>query len=213
MGDTFVLGLDLGLATCGVAVIDLGIWTGHVYEHDRVVTFDVITTEASAKKRNVRATADNVRRIRELHDGLLKHVSRRLPVLICAEEQSWPRNSSTCAKIGMAWGVMVSLATMYKIPLLQVSPKQIKEAVCGQASASKEDVRRALEERYANLPPWPTKKSTIEHAADALGAFVACLEDDMLRMARGSVSGQKIMTMRPLRADNEERECPESKRD
>ena len=78
------MGLDLGLATCGVAVIDLGI----VHEHDRVVAFDVIVTEASAKKRNVRATADNVRRIRELYDGLLKHVSRRLPALICAEEQS-----------------------------------------------------------------------------------------------------------------------------
>jgi crossover junction endodeoxyribonuclease RuvC len=212
MGDTIILGLDLGLATCGVAVIDLGI----VHEHDRVVAFDVIVTEASAKKRNVRATADNVRRIRELYDGLLKHVSRRLPALICAEEQSWPRNSSTCAKIGMAWGVMVSLASMYKIPLLQVSPKQIKESVCGHASASKEDVRSALEKRYTNLPPWPAKKSTIEHAADALGAFVACLEDDMLQMARGPVSGQRqplVSTWAGIGPENKERQCPESKSD
>lgn len=168
-----VLGVDPGLASLGMARVRL-LAVGELVEELRVVR-----TEPSTRKRKVRAADDNVERLRVLLDALI--VASQDVVAICSEAQSWPRNAASAIKVGMVWGLLVAVADLRHVPILQVSPQQLKRTVAGSRSASKEQVQTALERRYPELPDWPAYR---EHAADALGAVVACLDDGVILMGR-----------------------------
>ena len=98
----------------------------------------------------------------------------------------------------MSWGILIDLCHVYQLPMVQGSPQEIKKALCNDKSASKEDVRRALEALYpdefepfkarypAKKPPRPNGQW--EHGFDAIGAVVTCLDSDVIRMARGMAS-------------------------
>lgn len=187
----FVLSTDPGFASMGLTLIKLG----KEAPLDEVMTLQVFRTQKSAKKLKVLAADDNVRRGRELvrlsYPWLNKKYGADL-IAICAEAMSFPRSSSAAAKLAMAWGMILTFAELYHLPILQASPKEIKKAATGKATASKEEVEEALKTRFGlssknkvveefsrSVPA-----SAREHAWDALGAFVACQESDTIRLAR-----------------------------
>jgi len=98
----------------------------------------------------------------------------------------------------MAWGILADICHVYQLPMVQATPQDIKKALCNNKSASKEDIRRAMEARYpdqfedfkarfpAKKPPQPNGQW--EHGFDAAGSVVTCLDTDVLRMARGMAS-------------------------
>lgn len=172
----YLLGIDPGFAAMGWAAVEL------CKDTETVHSMGVIRTEKSDKKRKVRASEDNVRRMGELWQGLEGFLWPDL-IAICTESQSWPRSAGTIAKLGMAWGVIGSIAELGEVPILQASPQQIKRDVAGARNASKVDVRLALALRYPDLP-WPSKKIDLEHCGDAMGAVVSCLDSDVVRLAR-----------------------------
>ena len=165
----------------------------------------MIHTEKSAKKREVRASDDNLNRARKIHEALRELLTRHKIGVICAETMSFPRNAGAAAKVAMCWGVIASLTQETGIPIVQASPQEIKKVLCGVASASKEDVQAALQERYPGkgsvsqptsfpgacdrplsdiLANNGVKKSDLEHPYDALAAIIACLDSEIMRMAR-----------------------------
>lgn len=182
-----VLGLDPGFASFGWCLYSLG----PTAAEDQPLMLGVIRTEKSEKKRGVRSTDDNVERCRVLARELAAVVGLvGAPMVICAEAMSFVRSSAVMAKVGMAWGCTVQAAETFGIPLLVATPQELKKSVCGRGDASKEDVQSALRQRY-NLSAFcdstgkPFGKSLVEHPADALGAIVACLDTNPIRMARG----------------------------
>jgi len=177
MKKTVILGFDPGFAAFGVARVSLR------PDGEDVLALDVIVTEKSDRKREVRATDDNLRRMADLTTELDRMLTPDV-LAICSESQSWPRSAGVVAKVGMAWGVIGALATLRGIPILQASPQEIKKRVAGSKSASKEDVQGALEARYDALPAWPRQATRVEHAADALAAVVACLDHPTIMLAR-----------------------------
>lgn len=171
-----VLGVDPGFASLGLA------WVRLLPHAEIVERLAVVTTAPSARKRQVLATDDNVHRLRELWETLRAALSPRVGVVACCvEAQSWPRNAGAAVKVAMVWGLLVAATEEANVPLMQVSPMEIKRAVTGDRKASKDDVQNALDLRYPEMPPWPAHR---EHCADALGAVVACLGADVIRMAR-----------------------------
>jgi Holliday junction resolvasome RuvABC endonuclease subunit len=88
----------------------------------------------------------------------------------------------------MCWGVMAVLAEQQNIPILQLSPQEVKKSLCGARDASKEDVRRSLENRYGDVILKGLLKgeasSSQEHAYDSLAVTVACLDSDAIRLVR-----------------------------
>lgn len=178
----FVLGIDPGFARCGVAIVELAPLS------ERVRSVAVIETSPSSKKIGVLATDDNFRRGRELAGRLTTIVESFKPAVIAAESMSFPRDSSSAAKVAMCWGVLCAIAYRYNLPLIQASPKQIKKVLCGVSTASKSEVQSALIERYSSAfdrftSDYPFTKR--EHGFDAVGAVVACLDSEVIRMARG----------------------------
>jgi crossover junction endodeoxyribonuclease RuvC len=177
------LGIDPGFASLGYALVDVSV------SEVVVGSLGVITTEKSNKKQNVLASSDNLRRARELA-RLLQPLVQEAGV-ICVEAMSFPRNASAAAKVAMSWGVLACLSELSDVPIVQVSPKELKQAVCGDATASKEKVAEALDRRFARsfgaeLVGRGVAKSLHEHAYDALGTVVASLSSEVLRALRRS---------------------------
>lgn len=172
-----VLGLDVGLAALGWAVVDLSA------DGERVVDLGTVTTAKSSKRRGVRVADDDVRRCRELAAFLLGVIDRHDVVAIAAELPHGSKGARAAAALGMAKAILASVAEARGLPIAACSPVELKQATAGSGSASKADVQAALVARFGPLE-WPKRKADVEHAADALGAVVACLDSDVLRMAR-----------------------------
>jgi Holliday junction resolvasome RuvABC endonuclease subunit len=184
-----VLGVDPGFASFGMAVVRL------FPERERVLSVQVVRTKKSPKKRNVKVADDNFCRARAIASMVRETVKRWKPLAIAGETMSFPRNASAAAKVAMTWGILADLTEDLQLPMATATPQEIKKVVCDIKTATKEDVRRALEARYprqfdafkaefpAKKPPQPNGQW--EHGFDAVGAVVACLDTDVIRMARG----------------------------
>lgn len=182
-----VLGLDPGFASLGWALVEI------TSQDERILHVGTIRT-AKARTR-VLVTDDLHRRGQELARALAALLESYPTVgAICAESWSQPRNASAAAKVARAWGVIDALAEARALPLLSASPQAIKKAMTGKASASKEEVIAALDALLdggmeAALVAGKVNKGQREHAADAVGAVVACLDHPHLRLARMAHEG------------------------
>lgn len=171
-----VLGVDGGLASFGWALVE-------IQDDVRLKECGVIKTEKSNRKRNVLASDDNVDRARIIAK-FLRGLATVPCVAICAEAMSFPRSSSVAGKMSIAWGVLIGFAVQHDIPIAQASPQQIKKSVCGDKTASKLDVQAAMLKRFGVTVLDHVKRADREHAADACAAVLACLDSDIIRMAR-----------------------------
>lgn len=195
---TTIIGIDPGFASCGYAIIDIGPST----KEAMVASLGVLRTKVSDKKQKVLASHDNVRRGRELvrplrdlmlsgrilaEKDLFAPAALKPVGLVCAESMSFPRSASAAAKVAITWGLIIALLDQFDLPLLQASPQQVKRAVVGSASASKDEVKDALCKRFGRGLHRMVKAipaSEHEHCFDALASAVACLDTDEVRMLR-----------------------------
>lgn len=183
---TCVLGLDPGFASTGFAVVQLG----KTSSEDQIRLMGVVRTQKAATVRKVRASDDNLDRAREIYSDLRRISDQYGVKLICAETMSFPRNSSTAAKMSLCWGVIAALSFQLNIPITQATPQEIKRYVCGDKSASKEQVQQAINGIFPRLaaPDTPflknIPKSALEHPYDALAAILACRDSDVMMLAR-----------------------------
>jgi Holliday junction resolvasome RuvABC endonuclease subunit len=171
-----VLGIDCGFGSLGWAVADCS--NGII----RPILCGVLTTEKSSKKQNVKATEDNIRRAQDLYSGLRNLIESEQVSLIATETMSWPRNAGVVAKMGIAWGVIASVAGQYAIPIIQASPMEIKRKVAGDGKASKERMIQAIQVAFPYLG-LPHQLGLQEHAADAVGAIIACQDSELMKWA------------------------------
>ena len=187
-----VLGCDPGLAKFGWALVELR-------DKWEVLELGCITTVSSTTKAGVTASGDLANRARLLHAELLTQLANHSirPLVICSEAMSYPRvpgkggRGSTIAvkataQMGYAWGIICALSNECDgAPIVQASPQEIKKSLCGRGNATKADVQEALKIRFKQLALFEKlNKGQVEHAADALGAIVACRDTEIMRMAR-----------------------------
>ena len=180
-----VLGLDAGFSNFGWGAVRLLPGGG-----ERVEALGSIRTEPSKRKGLIRD--DDQRRAAEVARQLLEVARRYHPAVLCAEALSHvnPKRSrmpiSTTVKVGRAWGEVDMLAELLETALVQASPQAIKQVLCGARSASKAQVKRAVLARYPEaeslLVGIPAGRH--EHPVDAVGAVVASLHTNELRLAR-----------------------------
>jgi Holliday junction resolvasome RuvABC endonuclease subunit len=164
-----IIGIDTGFASFGLADLQFG--GGGVLELLRAT---VLRTEKSAKKKEVLAASDKLRRVAELSTGLSEWLDDDV-VAICCESMSLPRQAAVSCMIGLAFGMLGALAQQRDIPILQVSPQNLKLAVAGSKSATKDEVIAAVSKMFPKTP-WPKATGLHEHMADAIGAVIACLQ-------------------------------------
>lgn len=178
-GPPVLIGVDPGMANFGWAVVALGPGTM------RVLSLDIVRTEKSQKKRNVLASDDNVRRLREVSKTVWALASNHNVSGFCLESMSFPRSASAAAKMAMTWGVVCAVAEALQIPIFQASPQQIKLKLCGQKDASKDDVEAAVKKAFPEASKLlKAPRSVQNHAWDAVAAAMTCADSEVVRMVR-----------------------------
>lgn len=187
MKSIVVMGVDPGLANLGYALVELSTSKIGVLRVEDKPILGFIGTELSDKKRGVRVSDDNTRRARELYEPLASLIKAHDVKVICAEAMSYPRSSSASHKMGISWGIIVGLSCQFTLPITQASPTEIKKMVCGNGSASKEDIQKTLATQH-DLDLDLFAKTKREHPFDALGAVHASLDTEIIYLARSLIS-------------------------
>jgi crossover junction endodeoxyribonuclease RuvC len=170
-----ILGIDPGFSSLGWAIV----------EQDKLGLLakfcGVIHTEKTSKKVQLRSSEDNIRRAQQIYEELNLLFQAYEINLICTETMSWPRNAGVVAKMGIVWGVIASVAQLHRVPMIQASPMEIKRAVTGNGKAGKDHMIATIRYKFPelNMPPQATLQ---EHAADAVGAVIACQTSQLFKV-------------------------------
>jgi Holliday junction resolvasome RuvABC endonuclease subunit len=172
-----VLGIDPSLCNTGLAVVEL------LPDGERVLKTSVIRTAPSPKQRHILVGDDNARRVAEIARGIDGLIHEFNPTAIVFEAPAGSKGAKAARALALSVATVVTIATLRRLPLVQVQPLDVKRAVCGRKGAGKEDIIVELERRFPDIQ-WPEPPSVVEHAADAIGAVLACLDSPVLQMAR-----------------------------
>lgn len=148
-----ILGLDPGIGRLGYAVIDAA--GGQV----RCLTCGCYETPASHAPGA---------RLLELRDAVQSLVRQFPPDQAVLERLYFSNNVRTAMAVAEARGMLLTLLAEKKIPVLEVSPQEVKSGVTGSGNAPKVQVQRMVARLfYLDHPPRP------DDAADALAIAYA----------------------------------------
>jgi crossover junction endodeoxyribonuclease RuvC len=160
----FLAGVDPGFANLGYTLYDS--------QEDKILSSGVIRTKKDQSKR---AREDNADRFAYL----LQEFSTVMPSeidFLFVEGMSQPRDSRAAWKLALGWGVVLAWCYQNNIPLIQITPTDIKYGVTGSRTASKQEVIRHIRKRRKDVT-WPKATTKHEHVADAVGALLVGMKD------------------------------------
>lgn len=147
-----ILGIDPGLATMGWGVIE-GQANKAVF-----IACGVIETAADTPF---------PQRLVEIDNAVSTLLSLYQPDEIVFEQLFFAKNVTTAFAVGAARGVAIARCAGYTDALFEYTPMQIKQAVVGYGSASKNQIQQMVK-LLINLPIHPKP----DDAADAVAAAV-----------------------------------------
>jgi crossover junction endodeoxyribonuclease RuvC len=148
------LGIDPGTATCGFGVVSLE--DGRL----RLVDAGVIRTQPDES---------DAARLRQLHGALAALVAEHRPERVGVERLFFQRNVQTAMAVGQARGVALLVAAEAALPVDEPTPNEVKQAVCGNGAADKQQVADMVARLLAvSLDGVP------DDATDALAVAIGC---------------------------------------
>ncbi len=149
MHTPIILGIDPGYGITGYAFIrDLG---NNQFE---VLNYGVITTPADIPF---------VERLRTIAHDLNILIKRYSPAVAGVEQIYFYNNAKTAIDVGQARGAMLLTLTEHNIPIIELTPLQVKQGLTGDGNADKAQVQKmvTLLLKLSSIP-------TPDDAADAL---------------------------------------------
>lgn len=176
-----IVGMDPSLSNFGVVNATLDIQTLTFTVQD----MHVVQTEPERDKKvrkKVRKNSEDLERARTLYKGAMEAIDGAFMVFI--EVPVGSQSARAMASYGMCLGVIAAVAET--VPIIQVTPNDVKMAGCGIRTATKDEMIEAMVKKYPNAP-WPMKTvkgvqtpiaSKCEHLADALAAIEAGVSSD-----------------------------------
>jgi crossover junction endodeoxyribonuclease RuvC len=148
------LGIDPGTARCGFGVV--GLDEGRL----RLIDAGVIRTETGE------TDAD---RLQSLHAALLQLLGLHQPQRVGVERLFFQRNVQTAMAVGQARGVALLVAAQAGLIVDEPTPNEVKQAVCGNGAADKEQVA-AMVARLLGV----SLDGVPDDATDALAVAIGC---------------------------------------
>jgi crossover junction endodeoxyribonuclease RuvC len=154
MRRVIALGIDPGTAICGFGVVALE--DGQL----RLVDAGVIRTASDET---------DASRLRQLHAALAALVVEHRPERVGVERLFFQRNVQTAMAVGQARGVALLVAAEADLPVDEPTPNEVKQAVCGNGAADKQQVAAMVARLLAiSLDGVP------DDASDALAVAIGC---------------------------------------
>lgn len=130
----FVLGIDPGLTRCGYGCVEQRKGVG--VRTTKAIAAGVITTPKEH---------DVPERLRELQVELRELMAELKPAVVAIERVLFQHNVSTAISVGQASGIAMAEAIAAGAQVVEYSPNQVKEAVAGHGSASKDEMERMVQ--------------------------------------------------------------------
>lgn len=160
-----VLGIDPGTAHTGYGVV--------LVRGAKLAALDggVIETRAGAPLE---------RRLADIHARITDLIREHGPAAMAVEDLYFGRNVHSAFAVGQARGVVLLSAGMAGVPCFSYTPQAVKQAVCGNGGAQKEQVQRMVA-ALLSLPDLPRP----DHAADALAVAICHANGAPMRAALG----------------------------
>lgn len=165
----FVLGIDPGLTRCGYGLVTRDAESEKPF---RAIAAGVIETSPGWAVE---------RRLGQLAGEIEELLDEFRPDAVSVERIFFQSNRSSAVSVAQASGVVIALAQRRNVPTVQYSPNEIKQAVVGHGSATKEQVQ-AMVARLCGLSEVPRPAD----AADALAIGLCHLTSQRLVDAIGS---------------------------
>ena len=147
-----ILGIDPGFDRMGLGVVDHTgsrlIWVFH-----------------GCKKTNVKD--DFQERLKTIRDELARVIKKYKPDIAAVEQLFFQTNAKTAMKVGMARGVILLTLADAELPIVEMTPQQLKQGMTGWGAAPKKQIQEMVK-RLLHLKEIPKP----DDAADALGIAI-----------------------------------------
>lgn len=148
-----VVGIDPGTASTGWGAVEVAGGRPVYLEHGAIRT---------------PPTSPLPLRLEAVHDGARRAIQRFRPDIVAVEEIFFTRNTKTAIAVAQARGVVLLAAAEHGVEVAEFTPTQVKTAVVGYGSATKEQVAEMVA-RLLGLRAIPQP----DDAADALALALA----------------------------------------
>lgn len=182
-----VMGVDPGFASSGVAIV-----AQDGDNHPELLHLEVVRTKETPKKemRNLRVSADDQRRMRELWDKLdeLHHVYQPTMVAVETYAPFKGKMGGNAWKGAMVYALVSGFGYANGLVVLPFLPVDLKRGLCGKVSATKAEVEAAVGQKVRGFAEAIAKvpKTQQEHPSDATAhAYLALKEAEQLRQRMG----------------------------
>lgn len=157
MFDSVVLGVDPGVARCGLAVV------GRRDRRSVLVWADVVRTPSDL---------DEAARLRRIGEAMREAVIAHTPGSVAVERVAWSRNQVSALQVARATGALMLVAAEAGLLVEEYGPNEVKQAVTGMGNADKRQVQHALA-RVHGLRDVPAQADAADAVAVALTHLLA----------------------------------------
>jgi crossover junction endodeoxyribonuclease RuvC len=152
MGSNRILGVDPGFGRTGLGVVDMrGSDASHVWH-------DVIETQKEQPF---------AERLQCVRNDLAEAIRVYQPACAVVESLFFQTNAKTAMQVSMARGVILLALADANVPVIDLTPNQVKQGIAGWGSADKKQVQDMVK-RILKLDRAPK----IDDAADALALAI-----------------------------------------
>jgi crossover junction endodeoxyribonuclease RuvC len=128
--EKIILGVDPGTQVMGYGVIQVKNQAIELVQYGVIKLNKYTTHELKLKK---------------IFERMTQVIDEYLPDEMAIEDPFYGKNPQSMLKLGRAQGVAMAAALSRDIPIVEYSPKKIKQSVTGNGNASKEQVAYMLE--------------------------------------------------------------------
>lgn len=166
----YVIGIDAGFTHTGVSIFK-SVGGKLMYSSG-----DTFTTEKREKKKQVRVADDDADRIMKLILDLDKFLSENGCYdgdMYCVIElpSAGAQGARALRAMALITGAIVTFVTLKNIAVEYVTPNDVKIAVTGKKTASKDEIMDRIKKSMPNAE-FPKTKDKFEHIADSIGAIL-----------------------------------------
>ena len=131
-------------------------------------------------------------RLKKIYDSLIEVITDYKPDEFAIETAFYGKNAQSALKLGQARGVAMLAAVSNNLPLMEYSPREVKKAIVGNGTASKQQVQFMVTS-ILKLTKIPEKYDV----ADALAVAICHLHRMMKPEKKGFSSWKAFVAANP----------------
>ena len=124
-----ILGIDPGLETTGVSILDV-----EKGEYDPIFSSCIVT----------KRTKPICERLEEIYININRIIKKYSPDCLAIEEIFFSINAKTALDVGQARGVSILAGSINNLKIFEYTPLEVKQAVAGYGRATKKQIKYML---------------------------------------------------------------------